>query len=157
MNYSASSHFWRIARWMVGRVAVSLFAFGTASLALAAHVQAADFTWTGAMGNGVFQDANNWSPSGGPPDESMDAAIFDQPGTYLVQLNGSLDNEQLRLPAGNTAITLDLNGSTYSLIRAGQPAILLAPPPEQTNQVTVLDGTVEATGIQVARFANNCE
>ena len=51
-----------------------------------------DFTWTGNGSTNQFLNAENWTPSGGPPDDNADRAIFNTAGTHTVQLGNTTDN-----------------------------------------------------------------
>lgn len=84
---------------------VSSFRLSCASLALASAAVAADFTWTGAAGDGKWSSPGNWSSeTGGSPAGPADTAYFAEGTTADVQFDstvsfGSLcvSNRNLRL------------------------------------------------------------
>lgn len=84
---------------------VSSFRLSCASLALASAAVAADFTWTGAAGDGKWSSPGNWSSeTGGSPVGTADTAYFAEGTAADVQFDstvsfGSLcvSNRNLRL------------------------------------------------------------
>jgi len=83
------------------------------------------FTWTGMGGVfRLFSDADNWKPTGGPPNGSNDSATFDgtQPGsdTFTVNFASSVTNSYL-FKHNFGAVTLNLSGRTYTLTAPSGP------------------------------------
>jgi hypothetical protein len=132
------------------KLAGIFFAYLVACLAFAGRAHAADFTWTGAAGNGLFQDPNNWSPAGGPPDDVTDVAIFDQPRTQLVQLSNSVTIRQLLLPVDGTELTFQLDGWTLETTRADEPSVVLSPTTAGGNKLVITNGQVRARDVHAA-------
>ncbi len=91
----------------VGALALLLF------LGPAASLRAINYNWNNAAG-GSFNDAANWTPTGGPP-VAADNAYFKVAGTYSVALTGSPTIARLYFGdafAGPQAVTF--NGGTLS-------------------------------------------
>lgn len=95
------------------------------------------YDWIDPAG-GVFQDAGNWSPGGGPPG-NMDTARFNQSGSYPVSFNASRTNQFLHV--GKDEVNLDLGGHTYTLT-GGFPTVVLGVNPGDANLLTVENGTL---------------
>jgi hypothetical protein len=84
-------------------------AFGTRT------ARAVDYTWTGNGSTNHFLNFENWTPSGGPPDDNTDRAIFNTAGTFTVQLGGSPEdpiiNRSLEVRRGRVTLDLTLESS----------------------------------------------
>jgi T5SS/PEP-CTERM-associated repeat protein len=104
-----------------GRRALGLACAGIVSWPVA--VYAAPFVWSNGAGTNVFNTAGNWTPAGGPPNDTADRATFDgtQAGssTFTVTFTGSLTNDLLEMTAPSGVVTFDLKGFTYTLERFG--------------------------------------
>jgi len=98
---------------------------------------AAAYDWTGNGANGVFSNAANWSPSGGPPGQSALAEFDGIPGAANVAGSGA---------AGalitDSTVVLE-GGSTIAIGTAGSGDVEIADQPATTGTL-VLAG-VEAT------------
>jgi T5SS/PEP-CTERM-associated repeat protein len=71
---------------------------------------------------GLFHVNSKWDDAIVPG--SQDAAVFDLPGTYTVQLDQDTTNKRLRANGAGTNFTFDLNGSEYvadEIIVGGRP------------------------------------
>jgi hypothetical protein len=90
-------------------VLVTVMSFATRT------ADAVDYTWTGDGNNNHFLNAGNWTPSGGPPDDNADRAIFNTAGTFTVQLGGSPEdpiiNRSLEVRRGRVTLDLTLESS----------------------------------------------
>ncbi|MEM7541638.1 MAG: hypothetical protein AAF384_08630 [Pseudomonadota bacterium] len=74
-------------------------------------VQAVDVFWTNPV-SGNFITPGNWTPAG--PPVGADRAIFDQSGSYTVDLFQNILNDEFLIEG--SIITLDLNGNAYNLV-----------------------------------------
>ncbi|HWL93472.1 MAG TPA: hypothetical protein VNT79_08040 [Phycisphaerae bacterium] len=94
------------------------------------------YDWIDPAG-GLFQDAGNWSPNGGPPG-SLDTARFNQNDSYIVSFNASRTNQFLHVALDD--VLLDLGGHTYTLT-GNYPTVIVGMVPGDVSVLTVQNGT----------------
>jgi T5SS/PEP-CTERM-associated repeat protein len=77
-----------------------------------------EFHWIEPAG-GSFNVGENWDAQVVPDTDKV--AVFDRPGTYTVQLQQNVTNDDMRVNGAGVNATLDLNGNRYTLdeIRVG--------------------------------------
>jgi T5SS/PEP-CTERM-associated repeat protein len=99
------------------------------------------FDWIDTAG-GLFNDAANWSPAGGPPSDETELALFDLNNTYTVFFESSVTNDHVSVDNGN--VTFALGGETYSLQDngLGARALQIANVAGQTGRLTLSNGTL---------------
>ena len=85
------------------------------------------YTWATGVVYGDWSAATDWSPAGGPPDSTTDAALIDAVGTYSVEISSlsvgvsvtvnelTLNDAGARLRVWETG-TLSLSGTAPTLM-----------------------------------------
>ncbi len=117
---------------------------------------ATDFTWLPPAG-GNFSTAGNWTPAGGPPDDTSDKAIFGPAATYTVLFSNDVTNASLDVQAGT--VTLDLHNSglnavyAYFLDAAAGPAATIGTVAGPLVSL-ILDGGMSPTGLSTVNASS---
>ncbi|MGO8740411.1 Hint domain-containing protein [Rhodoblastus sp.] len=97
------------------------------------------YTWTGASGNGDWNDAGNWSPSTGFPNAYGDEALITAAGNYTVTISGESYSVGVLQMAG---------GATLAL----QSATLTVYPSDGGANLSDLGGTITVDGASTINF-----
>ncbi len=105
------------------------------------------FDWNDSVG-GVFQDAGNWTPVGGPP-TGLDTARFNLNGSYNVTFNADRSHQFFHI--GNDDVFLDLSSRTYTLT-GDYPTLIAGLAPGDVSSLTVQNGTLLSNWAAIGLF-----
>jgi T5SS/PEP-CTERM-associated repeat protein len=111
----------RVFRRIITPLAVTLVA-----ALFATPAPAENFEWVGpSLAN--FFTPGNWTPAGGPPDDSSDEAIFNVAGTGTYQLfvTSDVTNARLRVHSGEVTLVLQQLGEPREYILASEFSMLV--------------------------------
>src|SRR5690606_30413982 len=93
-------------------------------------------------------DGSKWSI--GTPPGAGDGAAFSLHATYLVSLAQPVQNASLNIVAG--VVTFDLGGFAYT---SAVTPLTVAPAPGPSSQLTLLNGTLNSPGLEIASTAGS--
>ncbi len=101
-----------------------------------------NFSWNRTTSS-TFNTAGNWTPSGGPPNDSNDFAIFNQLAAYTVVFSSNVTNSGFSVGAGT--VTFDLHSLTtlfdYTLAtQFGNAAVISSSSGSSLAAKLILDG-----------------
>ncbi len=111
------------------------------------------FTWTGEFDPDPdnFALAPNWTPSGGPPNDNADVAIFQAvpSGAYTVKWADHMTNKRIEVHAGDVRLTCGATFSrTYTLDSAPFNSAVIGFEAGPFTQLTVVQGTCSSASIE---------